>query len=152
MRAGALPAAVVAAAVIAFVAYISFRGASHAVDYAVTSSAASVVPADSRQLPAGWRHADGQVMVVEVSWHAGDHIAAGSYAVMVAPPRGWRRGGCVPECEWTDAQGLSSAVPCGSRSGPRRTRPPSPPATRRSAGWCRPTATTSSASPRSRST
>jgi hypothetical protein len=47
MREGALPAAVVAAAVIAFVAYISFQGASHAVDYAVTSSDASLLAADS---------------------------------------------------------------------------------------------------------
>jgi hypothetical protein len=107
MRDGALPAAVVAAAVIAFVAYISFQGASHAVDYAVTSSAASVLPADSARLPAGWRRDDAEVMVVEVSWHAGEDIASGSYAVLVAPPAGWRRAGCVPECEWTDAQGLS---------------------------------------------
>src|ERR1044072_7742770 len=39
--------------------------------------------------------------------HAGADIASGSYAVLVAPPAGWRRAGCVPECEWTDAQGLS---------------------------------------------
>jgi hypothetical protein len=26
---------------------------------------------------------------------------------MVAPPPGWRRAGCLPECEWTDAEGLS---------------------------------------------
>ena len=107
MRDGALPAAVVAGAVIAFVAYISFQGASHAVDYAVTSSAATVLPPDSRRLPADWRHGPGQVMVVEVSWQAGEDIASGSYAVMFAPPEGWQRAGCVPECEWTDAQGLS---------------------------------------------
>jgi hypothetical protein len=107
MRDGALPAAVVAAAVSAFVAYISFQGASHAVDYAVTSSAASVMPAESTRLPSPWRHGDGQVMVVEVSWHAGEAIAAGSYAVMVATPPGWHRAGCLPECEWTDAEGLS---------------------------------------------
>jgi hypothetical protein len=107
MRDGVLPAAVVAAAVIAFVAYISFQGASHAVDYAVTSSDASVLPAGSSQLPVQWRHGVGQVMVVDVSWHAGEAIASGSYAVMVAPPPGWRRVGCLPECEWTDAEGLS---------------------------------------------
>jgi hypothetical protein len=107
MRDGALPAAVVAAAVIAFVAYISFQGASHAVDYAVTSSGASVLATDSPRVPSGWGHSGGHVLVVQVSWHAGEDIAAGSYAVMVAPPTGWRRAGCLPECEWTDAEGLS---------------------------------------------
>jgi hypothetical protein len=109
MREGVLPASVVAGALVAFVAYISFQGSSHAVEYAVTSSDVAIVPASAPDIGRQWqaRAAPGQVMVVEVDWHASESIASGSYAVMVAPPQGWRQLGCRPECEWTDDQGLS---------------------------------------------
>jgi hypothetical protein len=108
VRDGVLPAIVVATALAAFVAYISFQGSSHAVEFAVTSSDVSVAPADARRLPRQWRQPAGRrVMVVEVSWHASESIASGSYAVMVATPAGWRHLGCRPECDWTDGQGLS---------------------------------------------
>jgi hypothetical protein len=109
MRDGVLPATVVVTALAAFVGYISFQGSSHAVEFAVTSSDMSVLPADAARLDQQWRQPGGQpqVMVVEVSWHASESIAAGSYAVMVATPPRWRHLGCRPECEWTDGQGLS---------------------------------------------
>ncbi len=109
MREGVLPATVVATALVAFVAYISFQGSSHAVEFAVTSSDVAVVPADAARLDPQWRQraGTGRVMLVEVSWHASESIAAGSYAVMVATPPRWRHLGCRPECEWTDGQGLS---------------------------------------------
>jgi hypothetical protein len=109
MRDGVLPAAVVAAAVIAFVAYVSFQGASHAVEFAVTSSDVSLISADSSATARPWRArgGSGDVMVVQVTWQASESIGSGSYAVMVATPRGWRHLGCRPECEWTDAEGLS---------------------------------------------
>lgn len=107
-REGAFPAAVIAAAVIAFVAYLSFQGASHAVDFAVTSSDVSVMPADDERLGPQWQRAarSSRVMVVDVAWQAGDSIPAGSYAVMVTTPPGWRHLGCRPECEWSDDEGL----------------------------------------------
>ncbi|HWL97124.1 MAG TPA: hypothetical protein VNP20_07240 [Nocardioidaceae bacterium] len=108
MRDGMLPAAVITAAVIAFVAYLSFQGSAHAVDFAVTSSEVAVVPADDPQLPQQWqqRAQSSAVMAVDVSWQAGESIAAGSYAVMVTTPQGWRHLGCRPVCEWTSEEGL----------------------------------------------
>jgi hypothetical protein len=102
MRDGVLPAAVVAVAVIAFMAYIAFQG-SPAVQFAVTGSNLAVVPADATRLA---RPGRGQVMLVDVSWQAGDSVGAGSYAVVVDAPRGWRHAGCRPECEWIDGEGL----------------------------------------------
>ena len=108
VRDGVLPATVVATALAAFVAYISFQGSSHAVEFAVTSADASVARADAGRLPRQWQQrVGGRVMVVDVSWHASESIASGSYAVMVTTPAGWRHLGCRPECEWTDGQGLS---------------------------------------------
>jgi hypothetical protein len=108
MRDGMLPAAVITATVIAFVAYLSFQGSAHAVDFAVTSSDVVVVPADDPQLPQQWqqRAQSSAVMAVDVSWQAGESIAAGSYAVMVTTPPGWRHLGCRPVCEWTVEEGL----------------------------------------------
>lgn len=108
MRDGALPAAVIAAAVIAFVGYVSFQGASHSVDFAVTGSDLAVVPATDALLPPPWqeRARDSTVMVIDVSWQAGEAISAGSYAVMVNTPPGWQPLGCRPVCEWSDDEGL----------------------------------------------
>jgi hypothetical protein len=108
MRDGMLPAAVVAATVITFVGYLSFQGASHAVDFAVTSSDLSIVPAADHGVQESWqrRAAGGQVMLVDVTWAADEAISAGSYAVMVKIPHGWRHLGCRPECEWSDDEEL----------------------------------------------
>ncbi len=109
MRDGALPAAVIAVAVIAFVAYLSFQGSSHAVAFAVTSSEVTVLSADGPTLRDRWqrRARPGQVMLVDVSWTADDSIGAGSYAVMVTTPPGWRHLGCRPACEWSASEGLA---------------------------------------------
>jgi hypothetical protein len=106
---GAVPAAVIAAAVIAFVAYLSFQGSSHAVDYAVTTSGVSVAAADAPVVQAQWprRAGPGQVLVLHVGWAAGEEIGPGSYAVLATVPPGWRHLGCVPECEWTNAEGVA---------------------------------------------
>lgn len=109
MREGTLPAAVIAAAVIAFVAYLSFQGSSHAVDYAVTSSRVAVVGATDDLLLDRWRRRlpdGGQAVVVDVAWQAGENLGAGSYAVLTTVPPGWRRLGCVPECQWSSEEGL----------------------------------------------
>jgi hypothetical protein len=107
MRDGMMPAAVVAAAVVAFVAYLSFQGSSHAVDFAVTSSDYAVVPAEGQGLRQHWqRRAGGDVLVVDVSWAADEPIGAGLYAVLVTMPDGWRHLGCAPECEWSGDEGL----------------------------------------------
>lgn len=108
MRDGVLPAAVVAVTVITFVAYLSFQGASHAVDFAVTSSNMSLVRAGDPVVHEPWqRRAQGsQVMLVDVTWAADEAIGAGSYAVMVSTPSGWKHVGCLPECEWSGDEGL----------------------------------------------
>lgn len=118
---GALPAAIIAAAVIAFVAYVSFQGSSHAVDFAVTDSDVEVVPGGSPRLPGGWqrRAGSGHVMLLDVSWQAGDSIPAGSYAVLVSAPPGWLHLGCRPACEWVVDEGLR-------QFGRRLPRPPYP--------------------------
>ncbi len=54
MRAGALPAAVVAAAVIAFVAYISFRGASVEAEQRGSVRVAFRSPPDASAVPTGY--------------------------------------------------------------------------------------------------
>lgn len=108
-RDGALPAAVIATALVAFMAYVSFQGSSHAVEFAVTASDVAVVSADDQRVNRQWRRRDAssRVMLVDVAWQASESITAGSYAVMVTAPDGWRHLGCRPECEWTDGQGLS---------------------------------------------
>jgi hypothetical protein len=108
MRDGMFPAAVITTAVVAFVAYLSFQGASHAVDYAVTSAQVAFVGPDDPRLTARWQERAGSstVMAVDVTWTAGESIAAGSYAVMVTTPKGWRHLGCRPACHWTAGQGL----------------------------------------------
>jgi hypothetical protein len=108
MRDGMLPAAVIAAAVVTFVAYLSFQGSSHAVDFAVTSSDLSLVPAADPAVHESWqRRAQGRhVMLVDVSWAADEAIGAGSYSVLVTTPGGWRHLGCRPECEWSDDEEL----------------------------------------------
>lgn len=108
MRDGVVPAAVVATAVIAFVAYLSFQGATRAVDYAVVSADSAVVPVDARRVPPAWAAGTGgrQVLTVDVAWAAEDSIPAGAYAVFVTTPQGWRHLGCRPECEWSDDEGL----------------------------------------------
>jgi hypothetical protein len=108
MRDGALPAVVIALAVIAYMGYLSFQGASHAVTFAVTGSDVAVVPAQGPAVPQRWqrRAGSGQVLLVDVSWTANEAIGAGSYAVMVTTPAGWRHLGCRPECEWSGGEGL----------------------------------------------
>jgi hypothetical protein len=117
-----VPAAVVAAAVIAFVAYLSFQGASHAVEFAVTASDVTVRPAtEGRDPRSSWprRARLGQTLVLRVGWTAGEAIGAGSYAVVVSLPSGWRHVGCLPECEWTDGEGVAEFA----RQLPRPTYP-----------------------------
>jgi hypothetical protein len=108
MREGVLPAAVIALAVIAFVGYLSFQGSTHAVEFAVTSSEASIVSSQAPPVGPQWqrRARSGRVMLVEVSWQASESISAGSYAVVVTTPHRWRHLGCRPECEWTAGEGL----------------------------------------------
>jgi hypothetical protein len=108
MHDGALPAAVIAAAVLAFVGYASMQGSSHAVDFAVTGSGSAVVPAGDPLVPPQWqqRAGPGPVLLVDVSWQAGESIGGGSYAVLVGPPGGWRHLGCRPECEWVTDEDL----------------------------------------------
>jgi hypothetical protein len=108
MHDGALPAAVIAAAVIAFVGYASQQGSSHAVDFAVTGSGAVAVPASDLRVPPGWqrRAAPGSVLLVDVSWQAGESIGGGTYAVLVAAPDRWTHLGCRPECDWVTDEDL----------------------------------------------
>ena len=108
MRDGTLPAAVVAAAVIAFVVHLSFQGSSHAVDFAVTSSELTWTSAGDGSVRESWqrRARGGHIMLVDVAWAADEPIGAGSYAVLVTAPAGWRHLGCLPECEWSDDEGL----------------------------------------------
>ncbi|MGH3366401.1 MAG: hypothetical protein ACRDOY_04295 [Nocardioidaceae bacterium] len=104
IRTDTIPAAVIAAAVVAFVAYSSLEGSSRAVDFAVTGAQARIVPADSSRVPARWEHRapSARMLLVNVSWAAVDDIGGGSYVVLVTTPRGWVHLGCRPECEWSD--------------------------------------------------
>ncbi|MGH3356123.1 MAG: hypothetical protein ACRDOJ_09505 [Nocardioidaceae bacterium] len=119
MREGTVPALIIAAAVIAFVAYVSFEGSSHAVDFAVTGSDASIVGADDPTVGPGWRQPaqPGPVMLVGIAWQAEESIPGGSYTALVTTPPGWRHLGCRPECEWVAEDELTKFA----RSLPRST-------------------------------
>jgi hypothetical protein len=94
--------------VIAFVGYASLQGSSHAVDFAVTGSGDAVVPAGDPLVPPAWqrRAGPGPVMLVDVSWQAGESIGGGGYAVLVTTPEGWTHLGCRPACDWITDEDL----------------------------------------------